>query len=110
MKLNLARRAKKRLPVREPQSLSALPVLNRVWALDFMRDTLYDGRPFRTLNVIDEGGASLHQRSRVGTLTPNSTDRVCKGVLSGGSILATACSLNFWPYRAIGFPRHLAPL
>ena len=29
--------------------------LNRVWALDFMRDTLYDGRPFRTLNVIDEG-------------------------------------------------------
>ena len=28
---------------------------NHVWALDFMRDTLYDGRPFRTLNVIDEG-------------------------------------------------------
>ena len=26
-----------------------------MWALDFMRDTLYDGRPFRTLNVIDEG-------------------------------------------------------
>ncbi|MDO5104126.1 MAG: integrase core domain-containing protein [Lautropia sp.] len=29
--------------------------MNRVWALDFMRDTLYDGRSFRTLNVIDEG-------------------------------------------------------
>lgn len=28
--------------------------MNTVWALDFMRDTLYDGRVFRTLNVIDE--------------------------------------------------------
>jgi len=32
-----------------------MPKLNQVWARDFMRDTLYDGRPFRTLNVIDEG-------------------------------------------------------
>jgi putative transposase len=24
-------------------------------ALDFMRDALYDGRPFRTLNVTDDG-------------------------------------------------------
>ena len=29
--------------------------INETWSLDFMRDTLYDGRPFRTLNVIDEG-------------------------------------------------------
>ena len=33
--------------------------LNKVWALDFMRDSMYDGHPFRTLNitlnVIDEG-------------------------------------------------------
>jgi len=28
--------------------------MNEVWALDFMRDTLYDGKPFRTLNLIDE--------------------------------------------------------
>ena len=28
--------------------------LNQVWALDFMRDTLYHGRPFRTLKVINE--------------------------------------------------------
>jgi putative transposase len=26
-----------------------------VWALDFMTDTLYDGRRFRTLNILDEG-------------------------------------------------------
>jgi len=29
--------------------------LNNIWALDLMRDTMYDGKPFRTLNVIDEG-------------------------------------------------------
>ena len=40
---------------RERQPFEASLELNHVWALDFMRDTLYDGRPFRTLNVIDEG-------------------------------------------------------
>ncbi len=28
--------------------------MNAVWAIDFMRDTLYSGRVFRMLNVIDE--------------------------------------------------------
>ena len=28
--------------------------MNAVWTIDFMRDTLYSGRVFRTLNVIDE--------------------------------------------------------
>ena len=30
-------------------------VLSTVWSLDFIRDTLYGGRPFHTLNVINEG-------------------------------------------------------
>jgi putative transposase len=30
------------------------PRINAVWAIDFMRDTLYSGRVFRTLNVLDE--------------------------------------------------------
>jgi len=55
MKLNLQRRTKKRVVTRERQPFEASLKLNHVWALDFMRDTLYDGRPFRTLNVIDEG-------------------------------------------------------
>jgi putative transposase len=29
--------------------------LNEIWALDFMADALYDGRGFRTFNVLDEG-------------------------------------------------------
>ena len=54
MKLNLPRRAKRQLPKRERQSMWVEPVMNAVWALDFMHDTLYEGRVFRTLNVIDE--------------------------------------------------------
>jgi putative transposase len=54
MKLNLPRRTKRRVPKRERQSLVVEPRINAVWALDFMRDTLYGGRVFRTLNVIDE--------------------------------------------------------
>src|SRR6476469_8140438 len=50
----LPRRTKRRVPHRERQPLRVEPRMNAVWALDFMRDTLYSGRVFRTLNVIDE--------------------------------------------------------
>jgi putative transposase len=55
MKLNLPRRTKRRLPQRARRPLLAPSGLNGIWALDFMADPLYGGRPFRTLNVIDEG-------------------------------------------------------
>ena len=32
---------------------------NSMWALDFMYDTLHYGRPFRTLNVIDESNREV---------------------------------------------------
>jgi putative transposase len=32
-----------------------IPEPNAVWAIDFMSDTLYGGRRFRTLNILDEG-------------------------------------------------------
>jgi putative transposase len=46
--------SKRRLPKRERQHLLVPAELNAVWALDFMHDSLYGGRTFRTLNVIDE--------------------------------------------------------
>jgi putative transposase len=55
MKLNLPRRTKKRIITRERQPLAAPETVNQVWALDFMHDTLYDGRKFWLLNVINEG-------------------------------------------------------
>ncbi len=70
MRLNLKRKARRRVITRERQPLLASHELNRVWALDFMRDTLYDGRPFRTLNVIDEGNREA-LRIECGTSIPS---------------------------------------
>ncbi len=55
LRLNLPRRTRKRLPDRLRQPLLVEAVVNAVWSLDFMSDCLYDGRRFRTLNVLDEG-------------------------------------------------------
>ena len=54
MKLNIRRRAKKRLPERVKQPLSVPTAPNQVWSIDFMSDALVDGRKFRLLNVIDD--------------------------------------------------------
>ena len=55
LRLNLPRRTTRRVPRRIRQPLTAPPVLNQTWALDFMTETLYDGRRVRLLTVIDEG-------------------------------------------------------
>jgi len=54
MKLNIRRRYRKRLPQRVKQSLYQPVALNEVWGVDFMSDTLWDGRRFRLLNIIDD--------------------------------------------------------
>ena len=55
LRLNLPRRTRRRVPKRFKQPLVAPAALNDTWAIDFMHDRLYDGRCFRTFNVIDEG-------------------------------------------------------
>ena len=55
MGLNLKRRTKRVLPKRIAQPLEVLAQVNHQWALDFMHDTLYCGKRFRTLNIVDEG-------------------------------------------------------
>jgi putative transposase len=55
LRLNLARRTRRRVPPRFRHALIAPTRLNDVWAIDFMHDALYGGRRFRTLNVLDEG-------------------------------------------------------
>jgi putative transposase len=54
MNLNIRRRAKKRLPQRVKDPLSIPQQPNQTWSLDFMSDTLTDGRKFRLLNVMDD--------------------------------------------------------
>ena len=55
MKLNLPRRTKRRLPTRVQQPMVVEARANAEWSMDFMSDTLYHGRRFRTLNIRDEG-------------------------------------------------------
>src|SRR6185437_8570563 len=55
LKLNLPRRTRRRLPQRERQPLGTASCANALWSMDFMSDTLYGGRRFRTFNVLDEG-------------------------------------------------------
>jgi len=54
MGLNIRRRARKRLPVRVKQALFQPEHINQVWSIDFMSDSLWDGRKIRLLNVIDD--------------------------------------------------------
>jgi putative transposase len=52
--LNIRRRHKKRLPTRVKQALFQPQGINEVWSIDFMSDSLWDGRKFRLLNVVDD--------------------------------------------------------
>lgn len=54
MGLNIRRRTKKRLPARAKQQLFQPTAINQVWSIDFMNDSLWDGRSFRLLNVMDD--------------------------------------------------------
>lgn len=52
--LNRRRVGKKRLPNRNPRPLTAGDRINAGWSADFMSDALWDGRRFRTFNVVDD--------------------------------------------------------
>ena len=53
-KLQVRRRRRKRMPVGERVKLIPAKTPNQRWSMDFVRDTLASGRPFRTLTVLDE--------------------------------------------------------
>lgn len=52
--LQVRRRKRKRLVAARRAPLVAPSRCNERWSMDFMRDTLQDGRPFRLLNVVDD--------------------------------------------------------
>ena len=54
LRLNKRRKGKRRLPTRRPEPLAVPLVANPCWSVDFMSDTLFDGRRFRTFNVLDD--------------------------------------------------------
>ena len=54
LQLNLRIKPKRRFPSRNPVPLDEAQAPNDCWSLDFMSDSLTDGRSYRTLNVLDD--------------------------------------------------------
>jgi len=54
LELNLRIKPKRRLTRDTPEPLSVPRQINTMWSMDFMHDTLADGRSFRTFNVLDD--------------------------------------------------------
>lgn len=54
LELNLRIKPKRRIKRDKPDALSVPTQINQVWSMDFMSDSLVDGRTMRTFNVIDD--------------------------------------------------------
>ena len=54
MGLNKKKRTRKRIPARIKQPLIVPSAPNQTWSMDFMSDSLMNGRRFRVLNIIDD--------------------------------------------------------
>lgn len=54
LELNLRIKPKRRIKRDKPNALSVPVAVNQVWSMDFMSDSLADGRSLRTFNVIDD--------------------------------------------------------
>ena len=54
LELNLRIKPKRRIKRDKPEALSVPSSINQVWSVDFMSDSLCDGRTLRTFNVIDD--------------------------------------------------------
>ena len=54
LRMNIRRKAKRRLPARVKQVLFQPERINQVWSVDFMHDSLWDGRTYRLLNILDD--------------------------------------------------------
>lgn len=54
LELNLRIKPKRRIKRDKPEALSVPTGINQVWSIDFMSDSLTDGRSLRTFNVLDD--------------------------------------------------------
>ncbi len=59
MKLNIRTRAKKRLLARGKEPLLQPLGANQTWSMDFMQDSLWNGKKYRLLNIMDDHNREL---------------------------------------------------
>lgn len=52
--LNLRIKPRRRIKRDKPEALGTSTAINQVWSMDFMSDSLIDGRTLRTFNVLDD--------------------------------------------------------
>lgn len=54
LELNLRIKPKKRIVREKPEPLAVPDIINHTWSMDFMHDSLSDGRTYRLLNINDD--------------------------------------------------------
>ena len=54
LELNLRIKPRRRIKRDKPEALSVPSKINQTWSMDFMSDSLTDGRSIRTFNVVDD--------------------------------------------------------
>jgi putative transposase len=54
LELNLRIKPRRRIKRDKPEALSVPTSINQTWSMDFMADSLTDGRSIRTFNVVDD--------------------------------------------------------
>lgn len=54
LELNLRIKPRRRIKRDKPEALGTATAINQVWSMDFMSDSLVDGRSLRTFNVLDD--------------------------------------------------------
>jgi hypothetical protein len=54
LELNLRIKLRRRIKRDKPEALSVPSKINQTWSMDFMADSLTDGRSIRVFNVIDD--------------------------------------------------------
>ncbi len=107
LELNLCIKLKRRIKRDKPEALSVPEAINQVWPMDFMNDTLIDGRCFRTFNALllnlKTGAPDRAKRNRLYLMYKRSSLSDWQGCQAGHrapGMVACCTSAEFKNWRA----------
>lgn len=82
MNLTKRRRYKRRLPTREKRALIVPEDANQTWSMDFMSDSLVNGRRFRVFNVMDDFNREALINEAYYSIPSERVTRILSGLIS----------------------------